>query len=150
MAHVARGPLDVGCLIAEVAASERGATAAFLGTVRAGPEDGPVVQIVYSAYEAMLEEEFGRIAAEARARWPGAAVAAQHRLGDVPLGEASIAVVVAAPHRDAALEACRYVIEEAKRRLPVWKREILADGSAAWRDNAGGRVPARHAGEAEP
>jgi molybdopterin synthase catalytic subunit len=59
-------------------------------------------------------------------------------------------VVVAAPHRDAALEACRYVIEEAKRRLPVWKREILADGSAAWRDNAGGRVPARHAGEAEP
>lgn len=150
MAYAARGPLDLGALCARVAAPDRGATASFLGTVRAGPDDGPVIRIEYSAYEDMLDDEFGRITREAEARWPGAAVAAQHRLGDVPLGEASIAVAVAAPHRDAALDACRYVIEEAKRRLPVWKREILADGSAAWRDNAGGRVPARNPGILEP
>lgn len=148
MRHVARAPIALDDLVRQVGAPERGATASFLGTVRAGPDDGPVIRIEYSAYEQMLEEEFVRITGEAETRWPGAAVAARHRLGDVPLGEASIAIAVAAPHRDAALEACRYVIEEAKRRLPVWKREILADGSASWRDNAGGRAPsagpARH------
>lgn len=141
MRHVRRAPLDLDALLAAVASPVRGATTAFLGTVRAGPDDGPVRHIEYSAYEAMLEEEFGRIVAEAEARWPGAGVAAAHRLGVVPLGEASIAIAVGAPHREAALAACRHVIEEAKRRLPVWKREVLDDGSASWRDNLGGRVP---------
>ena len=139
--HAVHGPLDLAQLIGRVSAPDRGATASFVGTVRAGPDDGPVIRIEYSAYEAMLDEEFGRISTEAAARWPGTAIAAQHRLGTVPLGEASIAVVVAAPHRAAALDACRFVIEEAKRRLPVWKREVLADGTTAWRDNEGGRVP---------
>lgn len=141
MTHTVRAPIDLGQLIARVAAPGRGATASFLGTVRAGPDDGPVVRIEYSAYEEMLDAEFGRITAEAEAQWPGAAVAAQHRVGTVPLGEASIAVAVGAPHRAAALDACRYVIEEAKRRLPVWKREILENGATVWRDNEGGRVP---------
>lgn len=138
--RVVHGPLSLEQLVAHVAAPERGATATFLGTVRAGPDDGPVARIEYSAYEAMLDDEFARIVNEATARWPGAAVAAQHRLGEVPLGEASIAIAVAAPHRAAALDACRFVIEEAKHRLPVWKREIFANGSAVWRDNDGGRV----------
>lgn len=141
MTHSVRTSLDLEQLIARVAAPDRGAIASFLGTVRAGPDDGPVVRIEYSAYEEMLDAEFGRITAEAETRWPGAAVAAQHRLGTVPLGQASIAVAVAAPHRAAALDACRYVIEEAKRRLPVWKREIRSDGATLWRDNEGGRVP---------
>jgi molybdopterin synthase catalytic subunit len=140
--HVVRDPIDPGRLAAEVSAPDRGAISTFLGTVRAGPGDGPVVRIEYSAYESMLEEEFARIVAEAEARWPGVAVAAVHRLGDVPLGEASIGIAVGAARRVAALDACRHVIEEAKRRLPVWKREVLADGSAVWRDNAGGREPA--------
>jgi molybdopterin synthase catalytic subunit len=142
MRWVTRAPIDLGGLAAKVAGPDRGAISTFLGTVRAGPEDGPVVRIEYSAYESMLEQEFGRIVAETEARWPGVAVAAVHRLGDVPLGEASIGIAVGAPRRAAALDACRHVIEEAKRRLPVWKREILADGSAVWRDNAGGREPA--------
>lgn len=150
MPHVVRGPLGLDHLISQVAGPERGATASFLGTVRAGPDDGPVVRIEYSAYETMLEEEFGRITGEAVRRWPGIAVAAQHRLGDVPLGEASIAIAVAAPHRAAALDACRFVIEACKERLPVWKREVLADGSAAWRDNTGGRVPESQSKDAEP
>lgn len=134
-------PIRPDELLAAVQAPERGGSALFLGTVRHGPDDGPVVRIEYTAYEAMLDREFGAIVAEAEGQWPGARLAAVHRLGTVALGEASIGIAAAAPHRTAALDACRYVIEQAKQRLPVWKREILADGSAAWRDNTGGRVP---------
>jgi molybdopterin synthase catalytic subunit len=140
VSFLTRSPISVDNLLAGTQSPERGATALFLGTVRRSPEDGPVTRIEYSGYEEMVEAEFARIVAEAEARWPGCRVAAVHRLGDVPLGEASIGIAAAAPHRAAAFEACRYAIEEAKRRLPVWKREVLADGTASWRDNAGGRV----------
>jgi molybdopterin synthase catalytic subunit len=138
--YATRQPIRVEALIAEVAGLGLGGTAVFLGTVRRSPEDGPVSRIEYSAYEAMLESEFDRIVGEAIERWPDARVTARHRLGPVATGEASMAVAAAAVHRAAAFDACRYVVEEAKRRLPVWKREILDDGAASWRDNAGGRV----------
>ena len=112
-----------------------GAVTLFLGVVRRGAEDGPVAAIEYTAYDAMLAAEWERILAEAGRRWPGLRVAACHRLGVVPVGEASIAVAAAAPHRAEAFAACRYVIEEAKRRLPVWKQEILDDGTRRWRAN---------------
>lgn len=140
MPYTTRLPIRLEALLATVASPGRGGIASFLGTVRAGDEDGPVVRIEYTAHEPMLEAEFDRIVAEAGVRWPGTAIAAQHRLGDVPLGEASMAVFAAAPHRETAFAACRYVVEEAKRRLPVWKREVLEDGSAVWRDNAGTRT----------
>jgi molybdopterin synthase catalytic subunit len=117
-----------------VAANSLGGTAVFVGTVRRGREDGPVAGIEYSAYEEMLDAEFGRIVEEAADRWPEGRFAVQHRLGRVPAGEASIAVVAAAPHRAEAMEACRYIIEEGKKRLPVWKKEIFDDGATAWRE----------------
>jgi molybdopterin synthase catalytic subunit len=138
--YATRQPIRLEALLADVAGPGRGGTAVFLGSVRCGPEDGPVARIEYSAHEAMLEAEFDRIVTETIRRWPDVRAAAQHRLGAVATGEASLAVAVAAPHRAAAFEACRHIVEEAKRRLPVWKREILDDGSASWRDNAGGRV----------
>jgi molybdopterin synthase catalytic subunit len=140
MARLVAGPLAIERLQAEVAAPECGATCTFLGTVRSGPEEaahGGVRGIEYSAYEAMAEAELARIVGEALARWAGARVALGHRLGLVPVGEASIAIAVAAPHRAAAFEACRYVIEEVKRRVPIWKREIHADGTAVWVDAHG-------------
>jgi molybdopterin synthase catalytic subunit len=140
VAYATRQPIRLEALLADVAGPGRGGTAVFLGSVRRGPEDGAVARIEYSAHEAMLEAEFDRIVTETIRRWPDVRVAAQHRLGAVATGEASLAVAVAAPHRAAAFEACRHIVEEAKRRLPVWKREILDDGSASWRDNAGGRV----------
>jgi molybdopterin synthase catalytic subunit len=124
-------PLDPAALQAEVQSHGTGAAVLFLGTVRSSPEDGDVVGIEYSAYDAMAEAEFGRILAEALRRWPEARVALRHRLGRVPVGEASIAIAVAAPHRAQAYEASRYVIEETKRRVPVWKKEHLAAG-ARW------------------
>ena len=117
-------PLDLTDLVAEVASPEQGGTCAFLGTVRGGPEDGNVSAIEYSAYPEMAEAEFGRIVAEVETRWPGAKVAVRHRLGEIPVGEASIAIAAAAPHRADAFEACRAVIEAVKVRLPVWKKDL--------------------------
>jgi molybdopterin synthase catalytic subunit len=127
-----RDPLDVTALLASVQGAEHGATAVFLGTVRRSAEDGEVVGIEYSAYEAMAEAEFERIVTDAGERWPMARVAVRHRLGYVPTGEASVAVVAAAPHRAEAFAACRFVIDETKRRVPVWKKERLASGAARW------------------
>ncbi len=119
-----------------------GGATLFVGSVRRSPEDGPVVAIDYTAYEPMAEAEFERIVREATERWPQARIAARHRLGVVPLGEASVVVAAAAAHRAQSFEACRWVIEEVKRRLPVWKRERLADGTEHWRENADARHPA--------
>jgi len=80
----------------------------------------------------MADEEIERILAEAHARWPDARVTLEHRLGVIPVGEASIAIAAAAPHRDAAFAACRHVIEEVKKRLPIWKKELRGDGSEQW------------------
>ncbi len=107
----------------------------FCGTVRAGPEDGPVVAIEYSAYDQMAESEFSNILSEVSGRWPEASVALRHRLGRVPTGEASIVIAVAAPHRAEAFEVCRHVIDEVKVRVPIWKREFVDDGEGHWRSN---------------
>ena len=130
MSFLTNSPLDITALLATVAGPERGGTACFLGTVR--DESGAVTGIEYSAYEAMADAELDRIVTEVAARWPTARVAVRHRLGLIPTGEVSIAIAAAAPHRAEAFDACRFVIEEVKRRLPVWKRERHADGAAVW------------------
>lgn len=137
MMHLTTHRLDVADLLAEVQSPERGGTSVFLGTVR---NDGDVTGIDYSAYEPMAFEEIERILSEATAQWPDARVMLQHRLGVIPVGEASIAIAAAAPHRDEAFAACRYVIEEVKKRLPIWKKELHADGSATWVDPSGKQV----------
>lgn len=134
-----REPLDVAALSASVAGAGLGGTTAFIGTVRRSAEDGDVVGIEYSAYEAMAEAEFARILAEAAQRWAAARVAVRHRLGRVATGEASVVVVAAAPHRAEAFAACQFVIDETKRRVPIWKKEHLASGRARWVEaHAGG------------
>jgi len=127
--HLTRHRLEVADLLAEVQSPERGGTCVFLGTVRT---DADITALDYSAYEAMADEEIERILAEAHARWPDARVTLEHRLGVIPVGEASIAIAAAAPHRDAAFAACRHVIEEVKKRLPIWKKELRGDGSEQW------------------
>jgi len=135
--YLTRDPISPGRLIAEVAAPHCGATCVFLGTVRDGPKDGGVTGIEYSAYEEMATAEFDRILGEARKQWPDCRVAVRHRLGLVPTEEASIGIAAAAPHRGEAFAACRYVIEEVKQRLPIWKKELRADGTATWVDPQG-------------
>ena len=135
--YLTRSPIFLDRLLAEVAHPALGGTCVFLGTVRNGPEEHGVTAIEYSAYEDMVEAEFGRLAADARGRWPDARIAVRHRLGTIPAGEASIAIVSAAPHRAQAFDACRFVIEEVKRRVPVWKKELRLDGSEVWVDPTG-------------
>ena len=132
--NLTRHPIVLNDLIAAVQTPERGGTCVFTGTVR---NDSDVTAIEYSAYEAMASEEIARIVSDAQAQWPDARVMLQHRLGLIPVGEASIAIAAAAPHRAEAFAACRFVIEEVKKRLPVWKKEMHADGTAAWVDPSG-------------
>jgi len=135
-AYLTDHAIDVASLTAEVGDPGRGAVLVFLGTVRRSVEDGDVLGIEYSAYPEMAEAEFGRIVTEAAERWPMARVALRHRTGYVPAGEASLAVAVAAPHRAEAYAASRHLMEEIKRRVPVWKKERFGTGAARWVANA--------------
>jgi molybdopterin synthase catalytic subunit len=124
-------PIDLTMLLAQVQGPSHGGMACFLGTVRDHAGERAVVRLDYSAYEAMAEAECSRIVAEAQSRW-SCAVALKHRIGTLVVGDTAVAIVAAAAHRDAAFAACRYVIEEVKARVPIWKRELFADGTVEW------------------
>ncbi|MGH7585426.1 MAG: molybdenum cofactor biosynthesis protein MoaE [Gemmatimonadales bacterium] len=128
-----REPLDLGALVAGVSSVSRGGIATFVGVVRDHHDGRAVQELEYSAYEPMAESIAGEIVSETERRWP-VKVALRHRLGRLALGDAAVAIAAAGDHRDEAFAACRYVIEEVKRRLPVWKRERYADGTEAWVD----------------
>ena len=111
-----------------------GGVVTFLGIVRDAADDGKHVNALgYEAFEPMALREFERIAGEARDRFGDVRMAIVHRVGDVRVGEISVAVLAAAAHRRAAFEACSYAIDQVKRRAPIWKQERYADGTAEWR-----------------
>jgi molybdopterin synthase catalytic subunit len=140
VAFLSDAPLDLGGLMAEVAAPDRGGVAAFVGLVRDHHQGRAVRELEYSAYAPMVEAECGRIVDETEQRWP-VRVALRHRIGLLEIGDAAVAIAVAGAHRDEAFAACRHVIEEVKRRVPIWKRERYADGSVEWVGAAGGAAP---------
>ncbi len=105
----------------------------FEGTVRNRHEGHSVRGIRYEAYPALAESGLARIEAELEAAFPGLACAIAHRLGELSVGEVSIAIVCAAPHRQAAFEAARLALERVKREVPIWKFERYADGTGRWR-----------------
>ncbi len=122
-------PIDVAALEASASAPGHGAMVTFVGRARDHADDGrPVVELEYEVFAEMAERTLADLAADAAARW-GVSVAMVHRVGVVPLGEAAVAIVTAAPHRAAAYEANRHLIEAIKERLPIWKRERFADGT---------------------
>ena len=124
--------LDPAALLAEVLAPRHGAGVLFAGVVRERNNDRAVTGMEYSAYRAMAERELAMIVAEAAARYDGAEIAVEHRLGTLAIGDASVVIATAHPHRAAAYEASRYVIEQLKHRVPIWKREHYADGTREW------------------
>ncbi|HEX6559378.1 MAG TPA: molybdenum cofactor biosynthesis protein MoaE [Longimicrobiales bacterium] len=124
-----------------VAADEHGATLVFLGTVRDHNEGRAVRGVHYEAYREMAEQVLRAIVAEAAERNHPANIAAVHRLGELSIGDVSIAIAVATPHRAEAFDACRYIIEEVKKRLSVWKQERYASGEKSWLDGAVPPVP---------
>lgn len=133
-ARLSSQPVDLASLIREVSADGRGAISVFLGTVRNSSEGRAVDGIDYSAYDAMAVAEMDRIAAEASERFPGVVVALEHRIVTLGVGDVSVAIACAHAHRGPALDANRYVIEELKRRVPIWKREHYLDGTSEWVD----------------
>jgi molybdopterin synthase catalytic subunit len=138
-------PIDPSNVVERVGAPEDGAVALFVGTVRNRNEGRPVGGMEYEGYAEMAREQLAAIVAEAAARAGTDRIAAVHRLGELAIGEVSVAIAVSTPHRAEAFDAARYVIEEIKKRLPVWKRERYLDGGAEW---LGGEVPVAVVGAA--
>ncbi len=141
--QITTDPIDPSAALAQVGGAEDGATVLFLGVVRNANEGRPVSGVEYEGYAEMAGEELAAIVGEAAGRAGSVRVGAVHRLGDLKVGEVSVAVAVSTPHRAEAFEAARYVMEEVKKRLPVWKRERYVDGASEWLE---GRVPAAAGG----
>jgi molybdopterin synthase catalytic subunit len=131
VAFLSDRPLDLTALIRDVQSRDRGAIATFLGLVRDHHGGRAVRRLDYEAYAPMVEAECSRIVTETERRWP-VAVALRHRVGRLEIGDAAVAIAVGGAHRDEAFAACRHLIEEVKRRVPIWKREYYADGSEEW------------------
>jgi molybdopterin synthase catalytic subunit len=127
-----RAPLDVSALRAALADPACGGYAAFEGWVRDHNEGQRVRHLEYEAYEALAVREAERIIAEAGARFGVAHAACAHRVGDLEVGELAVWVGVSAAHRDEAFRACRYIIDEIKHRLPIWKKEHYVGGDSGW------------------
>ncbi len=132
-ARVVTAPIRCEAVLAELAAAEHGAELLFLGAVRNETDGRPVVAVSYDVFAPLAEQTFREIGEEAAARWgPALAVAIVHRAGRLVVGEVSVAVGVASPHRDEAYCASRYVIEQLKVRSPIWKQEHYVDGDSTW------------------
>lgn len=127
-----------GAMVAEVTAPENGAVILFLGTVR-DHSDGieGVTHLEYEAYQGVVEAKIAEIVVEAREKWPISRVRVAHRIGSLEVGEISVAVAVGAGHRGEAFEAGRYVIDELKRRAPIWKKEHWPGGAEWVREDLG-------------
>jgi molybdopterin synthase catalytic subunit len=124
--------IDAQKLLALVQRPEAGAVVLFLGTTRQFTQGRETAQLTYEAYRNMAIRELERLEAEARRRWQIVECAIVHRLGLVPLAEASVAIAVSSPHRNDAFEAGRWLIDTLKETAPIWKQEHWADGTAEW------------------
>jgi molybdopterin synthase catalytic subunit len=128
------GPIDAEQVVAEVSGPTRGAVVVFHGTVRDSHAGRPVEKLTYSAYRSMAEATLAQIVADLESAHRDLRTAIVHRLGEVPVGEASVVIAVASPHRAAAYEASRVALERLKAEVPIWKREHYAGGEAVWRE----------------
>jgi molybdopterin synthase catalytic subunit len=131
-ASVQQGPIDPTSVLEQVGHDEDGAVLLFVGVVRNHAEGRPVTGMRYEAFEEMAVDVLQTIAEEAAGHLGTDRVAVVHRVGELGIGDASVAIAVSSPHRGDAYEASRFVIEEIKKRLPVWKKEHYRDGEDAW------------------
>lgn len=131
---VVTGVIDPTPLIAEVRSNEIGAISVFLGTVRDTNGGRSVTGLDYSAYTSMAESELSDIVDEAENRFAVRSIVVEHRVGELSLGDVSVAIVTAHQHREPAMECTRFIIDEIKRRVPIWKRERYVDGQTVWVD----------------
>jgi molybdopterin synthase catalytic subunit len=132
MIEITSDPIDHAALTDRVRSHQAGAVCSFLGTVREMTGDRQTVALDYEAYPGMALKKLAELEAEARARWPILELALVHRTGHLGLGEVSVVVAVSCPHRHQAFDACRWLIDTLKEVVPIWKKEVWADGTEEW------------------
>jgi molybdopterin synthase catalytic subunit len=125
-------PLDAALLRRDLLTQAAGALVVFEGWVRDHSHGRTVIRLDYEGAEQLAAREFSVLAGEAKAKFGVLALRCAHRVGSLQPGEAAVWVGVISAHRGAAFDACRYVIDELKKRLPVWKKEFYADGDSGW------------------
>ncbi len=133
MTYLTGDPISADQLVSQVSGPSRGGIATFVGLVRDHQDGRGVIRLEYHAYPAMAELECGAVVAEVVSRWP-VSIALMHRTGSLSVGDVAIAVAAAGDHRAECFDACRWVVEQVKHRIPIWKKEFYADGSVAWVD----------------
>lgn len=133
MSFLSETAIDPVGLSAPLATARRGAVASFVGVVRDHQDGREVERLEYHAYPGMAEAECQSIVTEAQRRWP-VSVALRHRIGNLAIGDVAIAVAVAGDHRRESFEACQWVVEQVKHRVPIWKKEFYRDGRIEWVD----------------
>ena len=126
--QLTREPLDRNALVAAVSHSSIGGIVVFEGVVRDNARGKQIRYLEYDVYEEMAQQQIRSIIAEAERRWGVDRVAVAHRFGRLEIGEASVIIVVASPHRAEAFDACRYIIDTLKTTVPIWKKEVATNG----------------------
>jgi molybdopterin synthase catalytic subunit len=132
MIEITDAPIDYAALTERVRSDLAGAVCLFLGTVREVTGDRRTAALDYEAYPAMARAKMAELEQEARRRWPILEAALVHRVGHLEPGEVSVAVAVSCPHRHQAFDACRWLIDTLKEVVPIWKKELWADGTEEW------------------
>jgi len=132
MIAITASPIDLKMILESVVTPESGGMNIFVGTTRNHSHGKTVTALEYEAYESMALRKMQEIANQVRTSWEVQRVSIVHRVGRVPVGESSVVIAVSAAHRDEAFRACRFLIDELKRVVPIWKREYFADGTVEW------------------
>ena len=132
MIELTKDPIDASRVLASVASHDAGAVVLFLGTTREFTRGRQTASLEYECYHEMAQKKLHELEHEARRRWPIVECSIVHRLGHLPLGEASIAIAVSSPHRAASFEAGKWLIDTIKEVVPIWKKEKWADGTTEW------------------
>ena len=132
MIQLTHDPIDYHVLTESVRSNQSGAVVLFLGTVRELTAGRQTVALDYEGYPEMARAKLAELETAARSQWPIDKVAIVHRLGHLELGDISVAVAVSCPHRHQAFDAGRYLIDELKVSVPIWKKENWADGTTEW------------------
>ena len=132
MIQLTDNPIDTDEVLRHVASTQAGAAVLFLGTTREFTGERQTASLDYECYPDMAEKKMAELEAEARRRWPIVECAIIHRLGHLPLGEASVAIAVSTAHRGDAFAAGQWRIDELKQGVPIWKKENWSDGTSEW------------------
>jgi len=132
VSYITQAPIRLEDFFSFIPDQSCGALASFVGIVRNHDHGRPVRKLYYECYTSMAERRIGMLVEEARSRWAIGAIRVLHRIGELGIGDAAVAIAVSSAHRAEAFSACRFAIEEIKKSVPIWKMEVFEDGTREW------------------